>query len=181
MRHEHMAYLQWLIESFVEDPAFVGFRDPYEILYRQMHRKAYYFIVDYDENRAADGVYLRDMYLDLFDRGEVPQGPCSFLEFLIGVSMRLSGMLADGEPLPVSQYFWELLNRLGLNEFTDELYREDATQFQVDAIMVDFMDRRYDRCGKGGLFPLTPPCRDQRKVEVWYQMNSYLLQNPDFF
>jgi hypothetical protein len=26
----------------------------------------------------------------------------------------------------------------------------------------------------GGFFPLTHPNDDQRKVEIWYQMNAYL-------
>jgi hypothetical protein len=155
----------------------------YDILCEQMFRKEYYFFVNYDENRAEDGLHLRDVYLDSLRGGPgvVPQGPCSFLEFLIGVAIRLEEMLVDGEPIPVGDYFWELASRLRLTEYTNDMYGEESTQFVVDAIMTDLMDRNYDRCGSTGLFPLHPPCKDQRKVEVWYQLNSYLLQNQDFF
>lgn len=111
----------------------------------------------------------------------MPEGPCSFLEFLIGVSIQLQEMLVDGSPVPVNAYLWELMNRLNLLEFTDEAYGDDSTRLIVDQILNDFMDRAYSRCGEGGLFPLRGHCRDQGKVEVWYQLNAYLLENPEFF
>jgi hypothetical protein len=146
-----------------------------------MLRKAYYFIIPNDENRADDGLYLRDIYMGLNPKNNVPEGPCSFLEFLIGVACRLSEMLAEGEPIPVADYFWELASRLNLTDYTNDTYSDDSTTFMVDLIMTDYMDRKCGRCGEGGLFPLRPPCRNQTKVEVWYQLNAYLAQNPNFF
>jgi hypothetical protein len=37
--------------------------------------------------------------------------------------------------------------------------------------------RTYDRRGHGGLFPLQRSNRDQRRVEIWYQLSEYLLQD----
>lgn len=181
MKHDR-AYYRWLLGTFTHDPE-RDYHVDYSCLCDQMYRKAYYYIIENDENRAGDGLYLREMYeMTPFARaGSIPQGPCSFLEFLIGVAIRLQEMLVDGETIPVYVYFWELANRLGLADYTDEVYFEDSTVFIVDSIMTDYMDRRYGRCGEGGLFPLNNPCRDQTKVEVWYQLNEYLLQNPDFF
>lgn len=178
--HER-GYFRWLKKEFLEDHE--GEPDGYSLLIEQMYRKAYYFIVPNDENRAEDGLYLRDQYLSTAGRnnGKVPEGPCSFLEFLIGVSIRLSEMLIDGEPIPVNEYFWELAGRLQLTEFTDDTYSDDSTMFAVDLIMTDYMDRKYCRDGSGGLFPLRRSRRNQTKVEVWYQLNAYLLENPDFF
>ena len=39
------------------------------------------------------------------------------------------------------------------------------------------VERRYKRSGEGGLFPLKNAAKDQRKVEIWYQLSSYLLEN----
>jgi hypothetical protein len=177
MTHDR-GYFRWLIRNYVGDLS------TYKFLLEQMFRKAYYYTVDRDENRAEDGLYLRDLYLEdhpNVDASAVPEGPCSFLEFLIGLSVRLSVLLADGEPVPPHEYFWELVSRLRLTDYTDDTYRYDDTVFMVDLTMTDYMDRKYDKCGIGGLFPLAPPCKNQRRVEVWYQMHSYLLQNPGFF
>jgi hypothetical protein len=37
-------------------------------------------------------------------------------------------------------------------------------------------DRRYATNGAGGLFPLQNAEQDQRKIELWYQANAYLLE-----
>jgi len=174
MRHVR-GYFRWLIRTYLLDTE--GNPDGYGCLVEQMFRKEYYYIVNNDENRAEDGLYLRNGY----DAGPVPEGPCSFLEFLIALSIRLQEMLEDGEFIGVDEYFWELAKRLRLTEYTDDMYAEESTPFVVDAIMTDLMDRNYDRCGSTGLFPLRRGCRDQRKVEVWYQLNEYLLQNDGFF
>jgi hypothetical protein len=36
--------------------------------------------------------------------------------------------------------------------------------------------RGYDENGNGGLFPLKNPKEDQRKVEVWMQLNAYIIE-----
>jgi hypothetical protein len=175
------AYRRWLVRTYLQDSE--GLPDGYGLLIEQMFRKEYYYFVDYDENRAEDGIYLRARYLDTEggSQGVVPEGPCSFLEFLIGVSIRLEEMLFDGEQIPIHEYFWELASRLRLTEYNDDAYGYSDTQFVVDAIMTSFMDRCYSATGEGGLFPLHPPCEIQNRVEVWYQLNAYLLQHPNFF
>lgn len=175
------AYFRWLVRTYLQDSE--GLPNGYGLLLAQMLRKEYYYFVDYDENRANDGIFLRERYLDTDggDQGVVPEGPCSFLEFLISIAVRLEDMLYDGVQIPVSEYFWELASRLRLTEYNDDAYSYSDTQFVVDAIMTSFMDRCYSKTGEGGLFPLRPPCKDQTKTEVWYQLNAYLIQNPDFF
>jgi hypothetical protein len=37
--------------------------------------------------------------------------------------------------------------------------------------------REYFPSGKGGLFPLENPREDQTKVEIWYQMHAYVMEN----
>jgi len=181
--HER-GYFRWLCKTYLIDRQ--GNPDGYSILLEQLHRKAYYFTIDMDGNRAEDGLYLRTRYLEFLNGrpGSVPEGPCSFLEFLIGVSIRLEEMLYDGEDVPVSAYFWELASRLRLTEYTDDTYGEESTLFVVDAIMTDYMDRKYCRDGSGGLFPLrnhNGRRKDQRKIEVWYQLNAFLIENDSNF
>ena len=176
------AYYRWLILDYVANPQDGTNHIDYSLMLAQMYRKAYYFVVPNDENRAEDGLFLRDEYLASTEgfNNVVPYGPCSFLEFLIGVAKRLSEMLAEGEAIPVHEYFWELVRRLGMMEYTDDTYADSATTFLVDEAMTDFMDRKYARCG-GGLFPLKNSKRDHPKEELWYQLNKYLNENPNFF
>jgi hypothetical protein len=39
------------------------------------------------------------------------------------------------------------------------------------------LERTYKPNGEGGLFPLKNTCKNQKRVEIWYQMNSYIHEN----
>jgi hypothetical protein len=91
------------------------------------------------------------------------------LEFLIGLATRLN--VADYEPdMPdrVGPWFWALMDNLGIIE-ADESWIEDSFK------RINTRDYSFD--GHGGLFPLRRPCEDQRKIEIWYQMQAYLMEN----
>ena len=72
-----------------------------------------------------------------------------------------------------AQWFWVLINNLGLDTFTDENFDMEAVQEKVQI----FLDRKYEKNGEGGLFPLKNPKEDQRRIEIWYQMSAYLFEN----
>ncbi len=76
------------------------------------------------------------------------------------------------ENLGLARYFDSYLR--GNNEFLVE---------KIDEIIDIWMYRRFDFNGFGGLFPLKwgrlrPGQRkkDQRKVEIWYQMQAYMIE-----
>jgi hypothetical protein len=101
-------------------------------------------------------------------------GPASILEVLIGLAIRCCETLADDDNnMRIDQWFWLLMSNCGLNRFTDDRYSSLDTDEIVDRIVY----RRYERNGVGGLFPLKRARRDQRKVELWYQMSYYLVEN----
>ena len=130
------------------------------------------WFVPNDDNRAEDGRELRLEWAtecgissdsDWFSLG------CSFLELLIGLSRRLC-FEGEGE---VSAWFWHLINNLGLTGFHD---RSQFDGSEVDDVTSTVIWRTYDENGDGGLFPLRHASHDQRKVEIWYQLSEYLLQ-----
>lgn len=129
-----------------------------------------------DQNRAIDGINLRVDYEEecLNDVYNV-SGKCTVLEMLVGLACRIETdiMGEPGEDDP-ERWFELFLSNLGLLAYTDDHYDEN----QVQMILDDWMKRRISRNGQGGLFPLKDPyCKDQRHVEIWQQMQSYLLEN----
>ena len=91
------------------------------------------------------------------------------LEMLIGLSRRLS-FETDREP---REWFWHLLQVLHLDQYDDS---RRIPEEEVDAILERVIWRTYGHNGDGGLFPLQNPSQDQRNVEIWYQLNEYLLE-----
>ena len=72
--------------------------------------------------------------------------------------------------------FWEMIDNLGLIGYDDASYADVRNRIRVSDILNNLIRRRYHRNGRGGLFPLKRPSCDQRKVEIWYQMNAYLME-----
>jgi hypothetical protein len=72
--------------------------------------------------------------------------------------------------------FFMMVDNLGLTNATDEHFSDDIYE-KVVVTLANFMDRKYEYNGKGGLFPLKFPRKDQRFVEIWYQLNAVLIED----
>ena len=95
----------------------------------------------------------------------------------------------DKKFVKCSDFDWadELIsNKIG-HEFSQgwHNFSVSLTQFEHwKACILRFMSRKYDANGSGGgLFPLrnwvAGVSKDQRKVSIWYQMNTWLDENLD--
>lgn len=146
-------------------------------LLRQLYQKEFIWVIPNDDNRVEDGKELRTEFLgegDGWSRREKRLWldlPCSMLEMLIGLARRLS-FEAEGEP---HVWFWHLLETLELSQYNDHNYDNDIAR-KVDEILERVIWRTYDPDGHGGLFPLQNAEQDQTRVEIWYQLNAYLLE-----
>lgn len=164
-------YFPWLYAQV----ASVNIADPsrtYWELLRKLYNKEFIWFVPNDDNRAEDGRELRLEFVTT--TGAVVDGDwlrlgCSVLELLIALSRRL----CFETDIPEVEWFWEMLENLGLDQYNDSRPLPEA---RVDAVLDRFIWRVYRRNGRGGLFPLKRSSEDQTKVEIWYQMSAYILQ-----
>jgi hypothetical protein len=146
----------------------------YWVLMKKLFTKEFVWFVPNDDNRAEDGRGLRQEFLD--EEGIVSVDAdwhrlgCSMLELLIALSRRLefeAGWTAK-------HWFWVLMENTSLDLYTD---REKGKEHYVDEILQVIIWRTYMPSGHGGLFPLEHPNQDQRRVELWYQMCAWLIEN----
>lgn len=169
-------YLTWLY-SLVGDVESKRPSRTYWSLLSQLFCKEFVWLVPNDDNRLEDGRDLRYEFRDTYEIEEIDPDwmslGCSFLELLIGLSRRLS-FEAEGEP---RVWFWHLLEVLDLYQYNDNNYNKGLIYERIEDILDTVIWRTYDRDGKGGLFPLRNPEKDQRHVEIWYQMNAYLIEH----
>lgn len=136
-----------------------------------------------DLNRAEDGADLRkeffrefaDSELDPVLTEEILMRECTWLEMLIALCRHIDFVYEGG----VEGRFIELTTNLGLQEQLQSRGRRSRTireydQRFVDAVTDDVNYSRFDRHGRGGIFPLrTPNHPDQRDVEIWDQLSAY--------
>ena len=173
-------YLTWLYSQV----ASVKTRNPnhtHWTLLRELFTTEFVWFIPNDDNRIEDGRDLRREFLDAFDILEenwewdwMALG-CSMLEMLIALSRRLA-FEAEGEP---SRWFWHMIGNLGLDHYSDSFCDNYPYQEAVRETLEVVIWRTYDSSGQGGLFPLESADEDQREVEIWYQLNAYILERSE--
>ena len=168
-------YFRWLYSQVAN----VKLKNPsrtYWSLLKLLHMKEFVWIIPNDDNRLEDGRYLRYEFVNTFELEDVDPDwmnlGCSMLEMLVGLARRL--YFEDDSP--VDEWFWRILDNLGLREFTDDSNITEHVE-DVENIIDNVIWRTYRPNGRGGLFPLKHAPEDQREVELWYQMSEYLLEN----
>lgn len=174
-------YFEWLCEMVHVDQG----DKSYWLLMKDLYRRAFYAIIPHDDNRAGDGLELREDFMrelsylpEYTDIGD----SCTMLELLIGLAKRMDYETTDpyhDEGARIVFWFWELIDNLGLIIFDDESYVDCGGFRHVDEIIDRVLRRTYNRSGEGGMFPLRKPIKDQRKIEIWQQMAAYLAERGD--
>lgn len=166
-------YLRWLYRQVAQ----VHLENPsrtYWSLLRQLYKTEFVWFVPNDDNRVEDGKQLRYEFLNNenieYVNPEWLHMGCSMLEMLIALSRRLA-FEAEGRP---RAWFWKLIHNLGLDELNDSV--QPYPWEDVDHILENVIWRNYQPDGQGGLFPLQNAQQDQTKIEIWYQLQAYLLQ-----
>ena len=170
-------YFHWLCEA-------VGIEredKSYWLLAKDLHKMPFYSLVPHDEHRAMDGMMLRENYLEEINGPRylrLDLGDCTMLEMLVALAQRMDYETSNArvEQDNTPEWFWEMIENLGLSGFDDENYVAENGMIEVDDILEKLVERGYSRDGKGGLFPLERAHGDQRKVEIWFQMQQYLQE-----
>jgi hypothetical protein len=169
------AYGHWLIDQVREPNAHL--RATYWDLLTIWHETEFVWLIPNDDNRLRDGLDLRHQFLDGHrTRRKIDIesfGPVSMLEVLIALSRRLSFQISAEPELCAHA----LLRNLGMHKMVDPLSRYKANKARE--ILNNLIWRTYEPDGTGGFFPLAFPPGDQRKVEIWYQMHAFVIENLD--
>lgn len=171
-------YYHWLCD-FVD---INNSRRSYFLLMQTLHHKQFLWSIPNDDSRANDGIMLRNRFVEDMKYGtdglKLLERPCSMLEMLIALAQRMDQIMDELDNVDkTAKWFWVLLKNIGLDKFTDERYYDLGGELKILSVLNDVLERNYKKNGQGGLFPLKKPAKDQRKVEIWYQMSAYILEN----
>lgn len=152
-------YFEWLCNK-------IGYQEEYYYLLEYLFNNNFIWVIDMDENRALDGLYLRRRFVDEEGvRGDPFENrECTILEMLVALSIRLEDEIMGDPNLEI---FWKMLDNLGLTK--------TGNQNIWHKILQGWMYRTSIRKnGSGGLFPLSHPRDNQANVEIWGQAMDYL-------
>lgn len=159
-------YFDWLYFKVVRNGS-------YRKLLSMLHNMSFRFYVDYDDNRAADGVNLRWHYVDDGGYDDILRWKkdCSVLEMLIAAAMQMELIIGEpDEEYSLAHWFWMFMDNLDLLDMTDDRY--DKTYIYGRVSM--FLDRTYEPDGYGNIIYIPNIREDLRDVEIWSQMCWYM-------
>lgn len=167
-------YFEWLCQK-IKDP---NDDKSYEMLLSFLHSEPFVPIMEMDKNRLYDGIDLRYRFgyeADLdpeYVREVIDTNPCSVLEMMVALSIRIEEHIMSNEDVGDRTYkwFWTMIESLGMAREYDGLFNLYFCQNALDRLM----DRTYKSNGKGGLVTIPGCPEDLREVEIWYQIQMYL-------
>ncbi len=162
-------YLEWLSRKAIPDQ---DLRVSYQKLLSALYEKEFIWFVKNDGNRAEDGERLRIIFEDETGGKCRNHAPCSLLEMMVALAIRCDCeiMYDPDEGDRSSQWFWDMLENLGLSCMDDWTFDQE----EFDEITDCLLTRNYAKDGFGGLFYIEGISVDMRKIEIWYQMNYWL-------
>lgn len=169
-------YRHWLMDQ-------VNFRrrGRFKCLFLALHDVDFTYILDRDKNRAEDGLALRDRFCYEKDVSHTifrGHNECSVLEMLVAFAIRIDAEWIGDPKEPRPEVIFETMLR-NLNVFYED--PDIPERGVIDSRIYKWLDREFDRQGRGSIFPIKKRVRtDQRKLEIWEQMMSYISENYRF-
>lgn len=172
MRVAERDYRDWLI-GLVNNR-----KEDYTLLLRELYNIEFYALVNYDEDRGADGLMLREEWADACKyRGSLDFGVANMLELLIGVSRRIEFKLFGSKYYDEWDYvniFWDLINNLGLSDVFGDVSRDVFDEIRQN--VSHFLNRDVFCHKTCNIFTFADPPKNLRKLNIWSQMALYVRE-----
>lgn len=148
-------------------------------LFECLHSTTFNWLIPNDVNRAKDGETLRYRYAmecDDISIRDILAGPCSVLEMMVALAIRIEESMMDDPRYGdrTGQWFWTMLANIGISHMADGVFDEEYVRERI----IMFLDRCYEPNGKGGLFYIKNCDEDLRYHEIWTQLCWYV---SDFY
>ena len=168
-------YFDWLCEL-------IGGKGNHGLLLHKLFTTEFYWLVDFDDDRAKDGKDLRRTFLNMIQSEDLTGlNYVSVLEVLVALAIscedNLMGNRDYGDRTP--EWFWMMITNLGLQVYSDSNWSLESEN-DIAYILDIWLSRKYQYNGVGGAFPLQICHTDQRKINLWYQLQAYLQENFEF-
>ena len=149
--------------------------------YRRLMEKLYFIPFRYsvilDRNRIEDAMQLRFEFCQERDCDILGHldGVVSVLEVLAAMARRCDESIMYDEELGdrTSEWFWVMMRNLGISGQVNEAFDEEFVDKKVDI----FLDRKYSKHGKGGLFCVKSAKKDLTQIDIWMQLRLWINEN----
>lgn len=148
------------------------------------YSKLMYFLIDipFEWSHELDSKLIDNVKNYRWSHGYVGMDPVSVFEVLalLAFDAERKIMHQTGAGNRTSNWFWMMMNNLGLQIFDDERWNS-RSKGTILRIVKRFMAREYRADGRGGPFYIDDlKGRDLRKEALWTQMTWFLGEKYDY-
>ena len=134
-------YFEWMCELVCSERYFDNLS--YQKLLSYLHNRNFVYSIELDGNRAEDGIDLRYRfayecgYDDSMINNCLGDEPCSVLEMMIALAIHCEEHIMDDPDIGdrTAQWFWNMVENLGLSSMSDLCFNERRTDDIVDRII----------------------------------------------
>lgn len=167
-----MLYFDWLVDYIKTSSS-----SKYSKLLSLLFDIPFQYTYEMDENRAKDGISLRELYSrhypnDEFSLWSITHG-CSWLEMMIALAVRCEDIMCEPDKDTTSKWFWGMIDSLYLSDQIDDRFDSKTVIVALERVK----SHLYRADGFGGLFYVPGLIGgDMRQQEIWNQAMLYLGQ-----
>ena len=175
-------YYFWLLDKVVGDDE----AEDYSAVFDYLYNREFETDDEFDENLFAHIDGLRDRFfaekpptMRRWAEEDNWSPRCySILELMVYLAVAAEEtFMSDyeyGDRKPV--WFRHMMASLGLRKY----YNKRWNPTEVEAIIDDFLDKKYEADGTGGLFKVSKSVKkDMRSMNLWLQLNTFLIDYCD--
>lgn len=169
-------YFEWLLDK--TRCRYVN-TDDYSRLLEYLFNYEFTWSIPFDSNRADNGIGLRyEFESETGFMGRTDDEPCSDLEMLIALARdwehEITYDFHKGDRS--AQWFWTMIDNLGLLEYPNWSISPGVME-EIDEILDVWHTRKFSETGMGSPFPVKNWYGDQKTVEIWMQLQNYVIEN----
>ena len=168
-------YLNWLLDAVTTKAE----QKTWNKVFVTLYSTDFVSYDEFDDNLKENASGLReDFYnfsktacklIDIY--GEIDT-ETSILEIMVYLATRIENTIMSNNEYGdrTGMWFWYMMESLDIIQYNDDRFEESEVIQRLD----NFVERRYEKNGFGGLFTLEDRKIDARKTNIWQQAMSFV-------
>ena len=178
-------YFTWLIDGVIPSKET---QKNYSMVLEKLFDTEFISYDIFDDNLLENSISMRTTYYDfsktavkLIDiYGEIDRPP-TVLEIMVYLAERIENSIMYNSDFGsrTELWFWLMMESLDIKKYKNSRYNES----EVERKLNNFIERRYEKNGYGGLFTIYDLKNDARKMNIWQQamefLSSYAKKNGE--
>ena len=168
-------YFNWLLDAVTTKAE----QNAYSLVFTTLYSTDFISYDEFDDNLKENAADMRDDFynfsktanklIDIY--GEI-DFETSILEVMVYLATRIEDTIMSNPDYGdrTRLWFWYMMESLDIIQYDNDRFDEPDIVQKLD----NFVERRYEKNGYGGLFTLEDTKIDARKTNIWQQAMSFV-------